>query len=92
MRILIACMLIALVGCTHIPIKEYQMPDPPADLMEAPDSLKPLQTNPDGSINSPNALAGIVENNTIALNNSVKLLKLQNWILKTQKNIQSGGK
>ena len=92
MRAIIACALLALAGCTHIPTKEYMFPDPPTDLMEVPQNLDKLPTQTDGTIDAKTALGTIVGNNTKSLDNSIQLLKLQNWILKTQKNIQSGGK
>ena len=89
MRILIACLLIGLAGCVHIPDKHYMMPDPPADLMQVPADLNPI-VGPNG-IDAKSALGVIVSNNTQCLNTSIQLLKLQTWILKTQKNIAAGG-
>jgi hypothetical protein len=91
MRTAIICALTLLMGCTHIPVKVYSMPDAPADLMQAPQDLSPIPTNPDGSADPKIVLNTAIGNNTKSLQNSIELLKLQTWILQTQKNIQQGG-
>ena len=68
------------------------MPEPPPELMQAPQNLQPLPTNVDGTLDAKTAISVIVSNNTQCLSDEAVLKKLQQWIVETKKNIDNGGK
>lgn len=84
MKMLLACCLLALSGCTTVRTV-HKMPEPPAVLMQEP--IKPIvaEEKLNGSNDLSEFLGVVVENNRIALKNLNQLKELQGWIKESLK-------
>lgn len=85
MKCLILSLCLLLCGCAStIEVSRPVMVMPPDRFFQAPQSLQPLPTNPDGSVNAKQALSIIASNNEKANENAKELSALQQWLKDTQ--------
>ena len=89
MKTMILAVCLILSACATDPPTEKFVPEiPPAELVSSPMPLLEIVASSDGTIDVKGALSKAITNNIAAKHNFDQLQKLEDWLKKTQENVQ----